>query len=204
LLQSWTPTRFPTCWNFLISPLAAPSSPRLISAKAYHEIPVHPDDICKTAICTPFGLFEYTGMPFGLRNVGNTFQRKIDRVKSQLEFCFAFQDNLEVASKENIQHRLHLRQVFAFSDPRPLTFWATESPPVASHLALHMSWRCWISLQGFLGLLNFYCHFFPMVARTLQPLKNTLKGNRKEADLLEWSDNMETAFTSSKKSLQHT
>ena len=41
----------------------------------YNQIKMAPKDAEKTAFRTPMGNFYYTVMPFGLKNVGATYQR---------------------------------------------------------------------------------------------------------------------------------
>jgi hypothetical protein len=53
-----------------------------------------PEDVPKTAILTPFGLYEFLFMPFGLRNAAQSFQCMMDKVFSGLPFVFVYLDDI--------------------------------------------------------------------------------------------------------------
>jgi Reverse transcriptase (RNA-dependent DNA polymerase) len=72
-------------------------------------------DIAKTAITTPFGMFEYIYIQFGLKNAAQTFQRLMDRIFCHLHFLFTYLDDHLIASRTLEDHHRHLQQFFCSS-----------------------------------------------------------------------------------------
>lgn len=83
-------------------------------ASGFHQIPMHPDDAQKTAFSTPEGHFEFTRMPFGLKNALAVFQRMIHSVLTRLsnKQCFVYLDDVVIHGSSLTDHNLKLRNVF--------------------------------------------------------------------------------------------
>ena len=69
----------------------------------YNQVVVHLDDQEKTTFTTPWGTFLYAKMPFGLMNVGATFQRAMDIAFSDERdrFVVIYLDDISVYSKND-------------------------------------------------------------------------------------------------------
>ena len=80
----------------------------------YNQVVVHLEDQEKKTFTTPWGTFMYAKIPFGLVNVGATFQRAMDIAfyKEKDKYVVIYIDDITMFSKIDPDHLQHLRKVF--------------------------------------------------------------------------------------------
>ena len=80
----------------------------------YHQIPMHPPDVEKTAFVTSHGLYCYNVMSFGLKNVEATYQGLVTKMFRPLmgRTMEVYMDDMLVKFKERPDHMKYLQETF--------------------------------------------------------------------------------------------
>ena len=164
--------------------------------KGYFQVPVHPPDVPKTAIVTPFGNYVFHYSTFGLRNSGATFQRMMNSIFGHLPNVVVYIDDMLIFSEDIHQHEQHLRQVLSLLQQNGLIVRQDKcvfAAPVVEFLGHEISGdgirplsskvkaiqdyptpTTIKELQTFLGMVNYYHRFLPMAASKMASLYNVL------------------------------
>lgn len=180
----------------------------------YWQIKVKDEDQTKTAFITPFGMFKFLRMPFGLRNAPATFQRLMDRFSISLSHIklLIYLDDLIVMSESVDGHFRDLNDVFGRLKEYNLTankdkcvFFCSRVKYLGhyitsdglqldpSKIASIVEMAAPVNLKhlmSFLQMCSWYRRFIPNFAKITEPLSRLMKKNA----VWTWKDEQKKAF----------
>ena len=183
-------------------------------ASGFWQVEVAAKDREKTAFTTPFGIYEFLVMPFGLINAPATFQRVMDRVFHEVawKFVLVYVDDIIIYSKTREEHENHLRVVFtllrnaglkinlekcdffrtrlAFLGHIITVEGITPDPAKIEKVKSYPVPRDKTNVRAFLGLASYYRRFVREFSTVAKPLHNLTKRDV----AFEWKNEHQSAF----------
>jgi RNase H-like domain found in reverse transcriptase/Reverse transcriptase (RNA-dependent DNA polymerase)/Integrase zinc binding domain/Chromo (CHRromatin Organisation MOdifier) domain/Aspartyl protease len=188
---------------------------------SFFQTRMHPEDIHKTAVSTPFGLYEWTVMPMGFRNSPAIHQRRVTNTLRPLigKICHIYLDDIVIWSETIDEHIKNTRTVMqALLDAKlyvnekkthlfcpSINFLGhriSQSGIEAdnSKVSRILEWPAPTSateVRQFLGLVRYLGAFLPKIANHTAIL-NKLTGKEAEQSFPIWSQAHQHAFESIK------
>lgn len=188
---------------------------KLDLSKGFYQVPLSDAAREKSAIITPFGKFEYTRMPFGMRNAPASFQRLMDSVLNDCQdFSRAYIDDVLIYSRSWQEHLFHISSVLVKIKEAGLTVkkskcsWGKSQIEYLGHrigkgvleipqarVSALLEYRRPVTqkdVRSFLGMVGYYRRFIPNLAQIAKPLHDA---TRKSAPrLVDWTKEREEAF----------
>ena len=190
-------------------------------ASGFWQIPMDPSTRHKAAFITHNGVYEWTRMPFGLKNAPMTFQMVMSQVLRELNWkhVLCYIDDILVFSSNFQEHLGHLDMVFSKLREAGLTLksekchFAVDKVLYLGHIITNEGVQVDTSktdavrtfprpktqrdVRSFLGLCNYYRRFIQNFSKIATPLNQLLQKDIQ----FNWTDNCETAFNDLKQAL---
>lgn len=190
-------------------------------ASGFHQILLNDADRAKTGFTVPEGHYQFTRMPFGLKNAPATFQRLMNSALSGLQGirCFVYLDDVVCYAYDIRSHILNLRSIFQ----RMREFNLKLQPDKCEFLRREVCYLGHViteqgvkpnpekikavtefpipksprDIKSFLGLVSYYRRFIPDFSKTAKALTSLLK---KEV-AFKWENEQHLAFDTLKRKL---
>lgn len=200
-------------------------------SQGYYQVPMHKDDMKKTAFTTRQGQFEFTRMPFGLCSAPATFQRLMHSIlrNENWKQCLIYLDDVLIFARTLEEHSYRLRIVLQrFREaglklsPEKCHFLKTEVEylghvikedgikPSTTKIDKVKNWPTPTNaeqLRTFIGLCGYYRRHIHHYADIVAPLERlciatwTQKGKDVRKAPFEWNETHTAAFEQLKAAL---